>query len=1802
MWNKASATFVAAPELASGRSKSTATVPSSAKDVTSDLAEKSQTLHPLVQAMAMGFAALTLNVTASQVFAGTAANLPIGGVVVSGAASIASTPTVMTIRETTNQAAINWQSFGIGQSNTVNILQPSSNSVLLNRVIGADPSNIYGSLNANGQVFLVNPNGILFAPGSSVNVGGLVASTLGITDSAFAQGGSTGKYSFSGSSTQPIATQGNINADGGYVALLGAKVSNQGTITSRLGSVAMTGGSAVTLDIAGDSLINVTVDQGAVNALLENGGIIKADGGQVVMTTQAAGQLLNTVVNNTGLIQAQTIDTSTGTIRLISDLKYGVTHIKGTLTVDQGKSLKSGFIEISGSQVKVDSSAIIDTGSAESHGILLIDPTDIVISASGGSVTGAYISAYQGSQLILSTSSAIDNGSGNIFINDSFTFGKLVLNAANNIYLNAPITASNANYVGSTSSSLALNAGNSIVISSAMNLGGGSLVVNYGTTNPQGIFRFPVNSSGFLGQINLNGFGSVSINNQNYQIIGATGTGTHPDGTQIGTLQDVNYRSNYVLSNDINAYSRTTQLTSAGYVPTLGDSIIYPYEGNFNGFGHVISNLSITNGNGLFYNIASNGTVTNIGLIGGTLGSSGLAYINNGTIDSIYVKSNGTAITTNNGKILDSYSWGALVGANNGSVSNSYAQGVIASFNYGSIDACYSYGQNSGSGSNDSVGGLVNINYGSGVISNSYATGNVYLAWNTSGYSHGSAGGLVGINYGSIINSYSSGQVLQVFSGPSGFFNLGQLVGVNSGSITSTYSLSPLNTPGNNLFGSPPNGNSYGFISGSQIYQSSSYPNWDFSNKWYIATGFSVPLLRGLMTPLTVFASNVSTTYSGSTFSLTPSWIASAPYDAALLLGAPVFTGSYLGAINVGSYPINISDGFYSNSQNGYLVTYGKNSNALTILPKALTISGETAANKTYNASTAATISTASASLSGVFSGDTVTLNTSGVSGTFASPNAGTGIAVAVTGNAISGASASNYILSQPTLSADISPASLTVRGQIAANKIYDSTTNAVLTDGILAGVYSGDDVYLNQTGLFSSKNVGSNILVTPKNTISGLSASNYTLTQPVGLFFASISPASLTVIGETASNKTYNANTAAEINVGGASLIGVFAGDSVVLNASNVTGTFASPNASSAVPVAISGNTISGPSVSNYTLSQPSTTADINRATLSIAGQIAQSKTYDGTTSAVLSGGILTGVLTGDSVDLIQTGYFSNKYAGYDKSVTPTNTIVGISSSNYRVVQPNVFAANIYPATLSITGLVAANKTYDGSALASVDLSAANFMGLIPGDNVTLVTTSHGQNNIRAFFASSSAGVNIPVNVTGFVITGNDAFNYSSSVEVIQPTANINPLALSVVGQIALNKIYDGTAAAQFAGGNLNGVLSGDTVNLVTNGSFASKGVGTAIPVSVSNSLSGASASNYIITQPTGLTANITPAALTVTGQVASNKVYDSTLAASLSGGSLVGVYSGDTVSLNQTGVFTSKNVGAAVAVTAQDTIGGASASNYVLTQPTGLAANITPATLTVAGETAANKTYNASTAATISTTSASLTGVFSGDTVTLSTSGVSGTFVSPNVSNGIAVAVTGNAISGASAGNYTVTQPTGLAANITPATLTVAANSLVSLFGMADPALTYSSSGYFSTDSATNILSGALSRSAGQAAGNYSISLGTLASSANYSIAYTAGNLKILPQVLSGDSSSFPFAAPSSSAVMTSKTTATPAVVAAAKDAPEARAVMDMNSNLTAAKSLSPRFSVSPNDWDKLIVMDGGMRLPQVLADATN
>ena len=366
--------------------------------------------------------------------------LPLGGVVSVGAASISSAVSNTTITQSTQNVAINWQSFSIAAGQTVRFVQPDNNSVALNRVMGSDPSSILGSLSANGKVFLVNPNGILFGQGSSINVAGLVASTLGISDRDFM----ASNYNFSGASNGSVRNQGviNTNVNGGYVALLGAKISNEGIITAKLGTVALAAGTVFTLDVAGDGLLNVSVNQGVVNGLLQNGGLIQADGGQVLLTAQAAGNLLSTVVNNTGVIRAQTIDNHNGTIKLLADMQSGTINVGGTLDASAPNGGNGGFIETSASHVLLDNSALVNTlAPVGNSGLWLLDPVNWTIAFAAGDETPAQV------ENSLAISNRLITVTNNIVVSDPITWStvqSLTLNAGNDVLINATMTASTA--------------------------------------------------------------------------------------------------------------------------------------------------------------------------------------------------------------------------------------------------------------------------------------------------------------------------------------------------------------------------------------------------------------------------------------------------------------------------------------------------------------------------------------------------------------------------------------------------------------------------------------------------------------------------------------------------------------------------------------------------------------------------------------------------------------------------------------------------------------------------------------------------------------------------------------------------------------------------------------------------------------------------------------------------------------------------------------------------------------------------------------------------------------------------------------------------------------------------------------------------------------------------------------------------------------------------------------------------------------------------------------------------------------
>lgn len=268
----------------------------------------------------------------------TAYALPEGGQVAAGQAAITTAGSTMTIAQQTAQAIINWQNFGIGSGEAVHINQPNSQAMLLNRVIGSNPSEIFGQLTANGQVILVNPNGVFFRPGSSVDVGGLTASTLNIANEDFLKG----QLRFAGDSQNPVINAGTITAQNGYVNLLAKEVVNEGIIAAQTGSVNLAAGSGMSLDYNGDGKMTVVVTDGAYQSAVTNKKLIQADGGLVVMTASGKDALMDSAVNNSGMIQANTLGEARGQISLTGD-NIATT---GTISADGGSNGHGGTLNI----------------------------------------------------------------------------------------------------------------------------------------------------------------------------------------------------------------------------------------------------------------------------------------------------------------------------------------------------------------------------------------------------------------------------------------------------------------------------------------------------------------------------------------------------------------------------------------------------------------------------------------------------------------------------------------------------------------------------------------------------------------------------------------------------------------------------------------------------------------------------------------------------------------------------------------------------------------------------------------------------------------------------------------------------------------------------------------------------------------------------------------------------------------------------------------------------------------------------------------------------------------------------------------------------------------------------------------------------------------------------------------------------------------------------------------------------------------------------------------------------------------
>ncbi len=694
-------------------------------------------------------------------FPGMAA--PQGGTVTSGSATIGQMGSVTRIDQSTQRASINWQGFGIAAGETVNFNQPNASAITLNRVVGNERSVIEGALNANGKVFLVNSNGVLFTRGSSVNTAGLVASTLDISDADF----NAGRFVFRGNGgSGSVINMGTLTAaQGGYVALLGRSVSNQGVIVATKGTVALGSGEKISLNFNGDSLVSLSIDEGTLGALVENKGAIQADGGTVILTAKAADDLLGSQVNNTGIVQARTMDDLKGRIALRAD--GGTVDVGGTLDASSPATGGGGTVETSGRSVRVSDDAVVTTQAANGDTGTWTLASDAFTVGAGANISGAQLGRQLGRNNVAISSTGGNGADGHLYIEQAVNWSAntaLTLTAANDVRIDAPIAATGAR---------------------------AGLKLNYG-----GDYRI---DGGQGASVTLSGAdATLAMNGQAYTLIHS-----------MSDLEKIDDAGGVAAGR----YALAGNLDAAG--KTYGSAVVSSLSGTLAGLGHTISNLRIIEP------VHDDYLQTPVGLVGTAqvgsairdIGLLGVDVSGYGRVGGLVGENFGGAISRAyvTGKVQGVVNVGGLVGYNgsgfnletgefivgNGIVSDSFSTAAVtASTRYAggfsyigglvgrNFGATYKILRSSATGDvsvvtdtstgllNGNIGGLVGGNL-NGAIEDSHATGNVSVSDNTS-----SVGGLVGINSGAtavVTNSHATGNV------KGGDSNVGGLAGQNLG-------------------------------------------------------------------------------------------------------------------------------------------------------------------------------------------------------------------------------------------------------------------------------------------------------------------------------------------------------------------------------------------------------------------------------------------------------------------------------------------------------------------------------------------------------------------------------------------------------------------------------------------------------------------------------------------------------------------------------------------------------------------------------------------------------------------------------------------------------------------------------------------------------------------------------------------------------------------------------------------------------------------------------------------------------------
>jgi len=1383
---------------------------------------------------------------------------PQGGTVVSGGASIGPAGKSLIVRQTTDRAIINWKSFSTGTGESTRFVQPSAAAATLNRVTGGDPSVLLGRLQSNGQVYLINPNGITVGPNGVIDTrGGFVASTLDVPDAAFLRGGS---LTFSGGSTATITNLGTIKTTNGDVALIALHVVNGGSISAPGGQALLAGGNEVLYVPDGDSSVVIRPEQAPGGANVDNSGRIAAASAQL----KAAGSPYALAVNNTGAVEATGITAAGG--RLVLSGGDGDVQSGGTLTAPGGTAtLTGGRVAVTG---RVDVSA--PTGG----GTIAVQGTNAAIVTPTGSLAANATQQGNGGRI-----SVTSRGAANFAGAASATGGPQGGNGGT-----AEISGRTLGVTGTVALKAPKGKAGSLLFDPD------EIDVEPGTASPVdiigGIWSFSQDSGAQTigtttivnllasGNLTLQAKTSITING----LISATSANTLEfDSPTITVNQPVSIAGGSLIltgKNGGQAPSVGQTLTSAATATIAADSVTLDAFATIGLSGAIQTDL-LTVGNSFGSFGQATLTATNSGNAVGTLFlnrnffSGAVAFANTGALtvegqssaDGFSITTTGnltmslaqpTQLTSSGGQITLASTGGFF----NNTVGSTLLSGTGREVIYAASDGNgFSQGglgfpaYNPVAFGSDPLPGLNQVIY----IANSTALVPLAITADTLSRTYGATGPNFTFNNGDTsLASLAIQPQFALLQGstpvangtglpagtykivPSSAISLNNALSFTNG--TFTVNPAPLNIVANNAtiaFGDaiPPltadifglvNSEPKSVVTGLSVTTTatngSGVGNYAITPSGATAPNYTITYTAGTLTigkaalTLTITADDLSRLYGAANPPLTVTYSGFVDGDDKSVVSGLSLTTTATPASPVGTYPI-LASGATAANYNIALVN-----GTLTVIPAPLSI---TANNNTrlYGGSDPAF----SASFNGLVNGE----DPSVVSGLRFSTNA-TSTSPVGNGYTITpfGATASNYTISYAPGTLSVTPAPLLITAD-DATKTYGAANPPFSAS--FAGLVNGEDMSVVSglrlsTTATSVSGVG-NYTITP----SGASAGNYSITYAAGTLNVTPAPLLITVNDASrlygAANPDFIPTMSGFVNSDGPSVVSGLQLATTAISSSNV-GTY---------PI-----TGSGATAANYAVSYAPGTLTVNPAPLSITADNASAvyaqsfPTFTARYSGLVNGNV-AGVVSG--LQFVANGVPGSAVGSY--SIIP----FGATATNYSISFVNG-TLSITPAPLTITA-----DNHSRLYGAANPALTATYSGLVNGDTSSAVT---------GLQLSSPATSGSNVGAYPIIPSGASAANYA--ITYSNGTLTVNPASLTITANNA-STVY-GSAIPAFTAG-YSGFVNGDTPLAVSGLTFspppssANAGAYAIVP-------SGAAAANYAISYRNG-TLTITPASLTI-------------------------------------------------------------------------------------------------------------------------------------------------------------------------------------------------------------------------------------------------------------------------------------------------------------------------------------------------